>query len=97
MKLQLNKNLKEIPVFNNKTSWQKALFWTFLISFVIFSFSNFYILFKPIDKNIEAIIQDEISSTNITFDKKTLETIRIRQEPATVTAPEIGKNPFSPF
>lgn len=96
-KINIKIDTKSITNLTGKTSWQKALFWAFLISFLAFSFSNIYILFKPLETGIEEIIQDEISSTNISFDKKTLEDIKKRQEPVAATAPTIGKNPFSPF
>ena len=88
----------ELPIKVGKISeWQKGLFIALLFSIIIFTLSVIVLFFKPVDKTVSGIIDEEISSTNITFDKKILEMLQTRQNPNISAPASAGKNPFAPF
>lgn len=94
---KIDLNIKQLRMLNKNPDWQRGLLAATLLSLGIFALFLGYLLIKPINKEIKAIIDEEISSTDIIFDQKTIETLKKRQEPATLSAPAIGKNPFIPF
>lgn len=89
--------MKKLEIKLDNVNWQKSLFTVVLISVIAFAGIVAFLFVKPIEKNISKIIDEEISSTNITFDKKTLEMLRERQKPSEVSPASSRKNPFAPF
>lgn len=87
-------NLKEQ---NLQTNWQKALFYTVVISLAIYSGFTGYLFVKPISDEVKGIIDTEINASDIKFDSKVLDSLKKRQAPADVATPSTGKNPFLPF
>lgn len=77
--------------------WRKSFFAAILLSVIIFVLGIGFLFIKPLEKDIKGIIDEEISSTNVIFNKKTLELLRERQAPAAQTPAAAGKNPFAPF
>lgn len=82
---------------NRHSSWQKAVLGAVLISVAIYLIMAGYLFFRPLSQDIQDIIDQEISSSNISFDQKTLLMLKNRQEPPANTQTESGKNPFTPF
>jgi hypothetical protein len=95
------KNIKEqirlLLVANARTNWAKGVFYALLSCFVIFTLANAYLLFRPISKDVKEIIDQEVNSSNLIFDQKTIDLIKKRQEPNTVISLPAGKNPFTPL
>jgi hypothetical protein len=87
----------KIKESNLKTSWTKAIFATLLVSLVIYLAFNGYLFFRPIPTQIREIIDTEVNSTDITFDTKTIDKLKQRQNPTENTAAPVGKNPFMPY
>lgn len=77
--------------------WQKALMGVALATLGLMLVASVYLIFRPISKEVRTVIDEEISSTNINFDQKTLENIKARQVPSEVPASTSGKNPFTSF
>jgi hypothetical protein len=89
--------LLKIKESNLKTSWSKAIFATVLVSLAIYIGFSAYLFFRPVPTNIRGIIDTEVNSTDITFDTKTIDKLKQRQNPSENTASAVGKNPFMPF
>lgn len=104
MKINLKSNIK-IPkikgllgtISAEKSMWQKGFLAVAVITVIIFSISCAYLLIRPINEDLKKIVEEEISSTNINFDKNTLDNLEKRRAPEKITAPSTGKNPFMPF
>ncbi len=95
--LRLGINLKNLQKTNKSTLWYRAIYYALIISVAIFTVACLYLFFKSIPSNITTIIDQEISSTNVKFDTKTLEMVKERQNPKETTESSSGKNPFSPL
>lgn len=102
--MKLNTNIKSIDIkklgrriTSEKSSWQKSLLVAVLVSLVVFIAASAYLFFKPLNEEIKKIVEAEISSTNINFDKKTLENIQKRYQPQSTTQPTGSKDPFALF
>jgi hypothetical protein len=80
-----------------KADWQKSLTLALFISVLIFGVAIIYLILKPIDKSISTIIDEEISSTNIIFNQKTIDLLGERRVPEEIQVSSAGKNPFAPF
>lgn len=89
--------LLKVKESNLKTSWSKAVFATVLVSLAIYIGFSVYLFFRPVPTGIREIIDTEVNSTDITFDTKTIDKLKQRQNPNENTAPAVGKNPFMPF
>lgn len=94
LKLNLNINLRGKI---KGTLWQKAIWAIMVVVLLLASLACVYLMFKPLSKDIKAIIDDEISSSDIIFDQKTIDSIKARQVPSVVPDTSSGKNPFSGF
>lgn len=94
LELKFKFNLRE----KTKNSlWQKALLGLALATLILIVASGAYFLIRPISKEVKAVIDGEISATDIIFDQKTIENIKARQVPSEVPTITSGKNPFTPF
>jgi hypothetical protein len=82
---------------NRGTSWQKAVFGAILVSLCFYLSALAYLYFRPLSPDIKASIDSEVSSSNITFDQKTIEMLKNRQQPPANTTTIGAKNPFTPF
>lgn len=82
---------------NRGTSWQKAVFGAILVSLAFYIAASAYLYFRPLSQDIQESIDSEVSSSNISFDQKTIEMLKLRQQPPQNTAGGSGKNPFTPF
>lgn len=89
--------MKNFELKINNINWQKSLFAAVLISVITFGLVILFLFIKPIEKSISKIIDEEISASNIIFDKKTLEMLKERQKPGTTSPASAGKNPFAPY
>lgn len=92
--LKFNLNLK---TKTKGTLWQKALLGVILATLVLTLAACAYLLVRPISKEVKAIIDQEISSSDINFDQKTIDNIKARQTPSIVPETSSGKNPFASF
>lgn len=92
--IKLNINLGKV---GGKSNWQRGIFWALAVALVVFVIACIYQLVKEPSKEIENLIDTEVSSINIIFDTKTIEDLKIRQQPAETVQPTVGKNPFIPF
>ncbi len=92
-------NLKElgIKLSNQKTMWQNGLFYAVIISLVIFICAMSYIFFRPLSSDMKQIINEEINSSNVTFNEKVIEDLSKKQQPIKSSETTVGKNPFLPF
>lgn len=104
MKINFNQKFKtpdfkelEIKLSNQKTVWQKGLFFTVLVSLFVFIVLLVYLFFKPLSPDIKSVIDEEINSSNLSFDKKVIEDLTKKQQPTKSQEPTVGKNPFLPF
>lgn len=96
-KINFKESLGNLRNSNLGSSWEKGIFIAVLVSLVIFLAANVYLIFKPIPDDLRAIIDEEINSSNITFDQKTIDSLKERQNPPESETPISGKNPFAPF
>lgn len=90
-------NIKKLQKQNKNFNWQRAVFGAVAISALIFGIACAYLMIKPVDNNIKAIIDEEISAVDVIFDQKIIEEIEERQIPTEKKEPSSGKNPFTPF
>ena len=90
-------DLSKLSRSGRNSSWQKAILGAIGISVVFYLLAAGYLFFKPLSTEIKDIIDQEVSSTNISFDQKTLEMLKSRQLPPANTQTTSGKNPFIPF
>lgn len=90
-------DLNKIKISNRNSNWQKGISGALLISLGIFFLALVYLLVRPLSKDVQNIIDTEISSIDVVFDNKTIDMVKKRQEPNQTTAPTVGKNPFIPF
>lgn len=104
MKNDINQNYKitnlkelEIKLSNQKTMWQKGLFYAVIASLIIFIGAMVYLFFRPLSSDMKSLINEEINSSNVSFDKKVIENLSKKQQPVKSSEPTIGKNPFLPF
>jgi flagellar motor component MotA len=99
-KLNINKiNIKKLSriIGKQKSSWHKGILLAASLSVVIFVAASAYLLFRPLNSDLKRIIEEEVKSTNIIFDKKTLEDIKKRHQPQTILESSGSKDPFSQF
>jgi hypothetical protein len=89
--------LRKIDLKISKVNWQRGLYYSLLAITVLFIGLVTYIMFKPLDPELENIIKEEISSSNITFDQKTLDNLKKRLEPTPASQIPTSKNPFVGF
>jgi uncharacterized protein involved in exopolysaccharide biosynthesis len=102
IKLKNNFSLSKMNFISNKllssdSMWQRGLLLASFIVLVIFLGAIIYLFVRPIDPETKTSIEKEVNSTNVTFDKTTLENLKNRQQPIQAQSPTIGKNPFLPF
>jgi Tfp pilus assembly protein PilO len=102
IKLKNNFSLSKMNFISNKllssdSMWQRGLLLASFIVLVIFLGAIVYLFVRPIDPETKTSIEKEVNSTNVTFDKTTLENLKNRQQPIQAQSPTIGKNPFLPF
>lgn len=90
-------DLKKIKLNTKNTEWTRGVYFALVISVVIFGLLCIYLFFKPISNDLKLIIDDEISSSDVRFNKSTLEMVKERQNPKETSEPSSGKNPFAPF
>lgn len=95
--MNIKEELTNLKEQNLKTSWQKALFSTVLVSLFIYVCFAAYLFIRPIPDDVREIINTEINAADIKFDKKILDNLKKRQSPPDVAAPSTGKNPFLAF
>lgn len=93
----IKEQFKQLVASNAKSNWVKGVFYALLICFGVFVVANTYLLFRPISADVKGIIDEEVDSSNISFDQKTIDSIKKRQEPSTSILPSGGKNPFTPL
>lgn len=93
-KITLKLNLKDK---GKGSTWQKALFGVILATLILMTAATLYLIFRPISKDVREVIDQEISSSDIIFDQKTIDSIKERQTPSTIPDTSGGKNPFAPF
>lgn len=99
-KIKLEKiNFKKIGTRSDVSNflWQKIIFWVAAIVVAIFLCASSYLIFRPLDQNIQAIIDKEIQSIKIIFDQKTLQELRSKKQPTKATENQSVKNPFLSF
>lgn len=96
-KIDIGKIKKLGFLTGEKTNWQKGIFWALLLSLFAFCAAVSFQFFKGPSQEIEQTVGEEISSSNIIFDAKTLENLNKRQQPPANVQPSVGKNPFIPF
>jgi hypothetical protein len=96
-KIDFKEQLSKLTASSKKTSWHKAIIWTVLLCLIIFVCANIYLIFKPLSPEIQITIDDEIKSSDITFDQKTIENIKKRLQIQYTPSPSTGKNPFISF
>jgi hypothetical protein len=90
----IKEQLKRLLTANSKTDWTKGVFWAIFICFVLFSAVNFYLLFRPLSKDMKNIIDKEVNSSNIIFDQKTIDVLKNKGPGTQIILPG-GKNPFT--
>lgn len=93
--LNLKKFVKQIG--REKSSWQKGVLFAAIIVFVALLAACVQLVFKPLNQEIKGIVEEEVSSTNIIFDKKTLDDIKKRYQPQSTINPTGSKDPFAQF
>ncbi len=93
IKININKLKKQNKGFN----WQRAIFGAVAITTLAFSLACAYLAIKPVTPEIRAIIDEEISSVDVIFNKEIINDIEERQKPTEKKEPAPGKNPFTPF
>lgn len=93
--LNLKKFVKQIG--REKSSWQKGVLFAAIIVFVALLAACVQLVFKPLNQEIKGIVEEEVSSTNIIFDKKTLDDIKKRYQPQSTINPIGSKDPFAQF
>jgi flagellar motor component MotA len=96
-KLNFKLDLRKLEKNTQNTDWQRGLFISIVMIFIVFFFACAYLLIKPIPEEIKSRIDEEISSVDILFNEKTLEEIRSRQNPVQTESVSTGKNPFTSF
>ena len=96
-KPELKLDLSGFERSNRGTSWQKAVFGAILISLAFYIGASAYLYFRPLSAEIQTSIDSEVSSSNISFDQKTVDMLNKRQQPPANTTAIGGKNPFTPF
>jgi len=89
--------LPKVNLGIKKTSWQKGIFITLLLGIVIYLVLLGYLFIKPVSPDIKSIIEKELSTTDVKFNQKTLDSLQKRQQPSAPAQPPTGKNPFIPF
>jgi hypothetical protein len=95
--LKLNLDINFFNKKNKGTLWQKGILGVNLLLALFIVLSCSYLFIKPISSEIKNIIDDEISSVDIIFDQKTIDSIEARQEPSSTKDTSVGKNPFAGF
>lgn len=95
--ININIDFSKIKKSNKNTQWYRAVYFALIISVVIFGSMCVYLFFKPASSEITAIIDAEISATNVKFNEETLEMVKERQTPKETIDLSSGKNPFAPF
>lgn len=96
-KPELKFDFSKLERNNRGSSWQKAVFGALIISLVAYLAATAYLYFRPLSSDIKESIDSEVSSSNISFDQKTIDMLKSRQQPPDTTATSGGKNPFTPF
>lgn len=91
----IKEQFRQMLSANSKTDWTKGVFWAIFICFVLFSGVNIYLLFRPLSKDMQDIIDKEVNSSNIIFDQKTIDILKSKQGPETQIVLPGGKNPFT--
>lgn len=94
---KINIDFKKLQKSSKNTNWQRGVYLALLITLAIFVIGCAYLMFRPIPSSIKEIVDEEILSTDISFNESALNDIRERQNPTQTPKPETGKNPFTPF
>lgn len=92
-----NIKLPKVNLVKKKINWQKSIFITLLLCIGVYIILLGYLFIKPISSEVQEIIKDELTTSDINFDQKTLDSLKKRQQPSTPSQAPIGKNPFLPF
>lgn len=79
--IKLNIDLSKIKKSNKQTDWLRAIYFSLIISVVIFGSVCIYLFFKPASENIKSSIDSNISEANIIFPQDVLEMVKKRQAP----------------
>ncbi|MBW6431592.1 hypothetical protein K0A96_00215 [Patescibacteria group bacterium] len=95
--LKINFNLNELASSNKGSDWQKGVYLAVIAVLFIFVLACIYLFIKPIPENVEDSIAKELEAVDISFNKKTLENLKARQNPIQPEEASTGKNPFAPF
>jgi len=92
-------NIKKLSrkITEEKSSWQRSLIVAAILSFLVFSIASAYLFFKPLNSEVKRIVEEEISSSNIIFDAKTIQGIQKRYQPQTNINNAASKDPFAQF
>lgn len=89
--------LPKINLGTKKTSWQKGVFITLILGLTSYVVLLGYLFVKPVSPEVKSIIEKELSTSDIKFNQKTLDSLQKRQQPQAPVQPATGKNPFIPF
>jgi hypothetical protein len=95
--IEFTNQLRKLQKETQNTNWQKAIFWTLLISLAVFIGAMAYLYLRPTPTSITTAIDTEVESQQINFNFPTLEKLKNRQVPAANSQAPSGKNPFTPF
>lgn len=95
-KLNLKLNF-DIRAKSRGSLWQKALLGVIVATLLLMLGTSIYLAVRPISREVKEVIDEEISSSDIIFDQKTINNIKARQLPNAVPNTTSGKNPFASF
>lgn len=91
---KIKEQFRLMLVANSKTNWTEGIFWAIIICFLLFTSANIYLMIRPLSNDVKEIIDQEVNSSNIIFDQKTIEILKSKQGPETKIILPGGKNPF---
>lgn len=95
--IKMKIKLPKINLGIKTTSWQKGVFITLLLGLLVYIVLLGYLFIKPVSPEVKDIIEKELSTSDIKFNQKTLESLQKRQQPSAPGQLPTGKNPFIPF